>query len=66
VVTDDVALESMTEAFQALTTDYRLSLLYLAKVITIRGPRSRTAQPVTLVADRIETNPPLLTVGPGG
>ncbi len=61
VVTDDVALESMTEAFQALTTDYRLSLLYLAKVITIRGTPSRTAEPVTLVADRMETNPPLLT-----
>lgn len=57
VVTDDVALESMSEAFQALTTDYRLSLLYLAKVITIRGPQSRTATPVTLVADRLETTP---------
>jgi hypothetical protein len=63
VVSDDVALESMSEAFQALTTDYRLSLLYLARVITIRGPRSRTAEPVTLVADRIETGPALLSGG---
>lgn len=63
VVTDDVALESMSEAFQALTTDYRLSLLYLAKVITIRGSRSRIAAPVTLVADRMETTPPVPTGG---
>ena len=28
VVPDDLALESMSEAFQALTTDYRLCLLY--------------------------------------
>lgn len=63
VVTDDVALESMSEAFQALTTDYRLSLLYLARVITIRGPRFLTAEPVTLVADRMETTAPALTGG---
>ena len=38
VVTDDIALEPMSEAFQALTTDYRLQLLYLARVICIDGP----------------------------
>ena len=45
MVTDDVALESMSEAFQALTTDYRLSLLYLARVICIEGPRGQAAEP---------------------
>ncbi len=39
IVPDDVALESMSEAFQALTTDYRLSLLYIARVISIEGRR---------------------------
>jgi hypothetical protein len=65
VVTDDVALEPMSEAFQALTTDYRLSLLYLAKVITIFGPKGATAEPTTLVASRTETHSPeeLLALG---
>lgn len=54
VVTDDVALESMSEAFQALTTDYRLSLLYLVRVIVIDGRRIDTAEPVTTVAGRTE------------
>ena len=58
VVTDDVALESMSEAFQALTTDYRLSLLYLARVICIEGPRSATAEPVATVAARSEVHTP--------
>lgn len=54
VVTDDVALESMSEAFQALTTDYRLSLLYLARVIVIDGRQRGTDEPVTTVAGRTE------------
>lgn len=58
VVTDDVALESMSEAFQALTTDYRLSLLYLAKVITIFGPQRATAARTTVVAARTDTQSP--------
>jgi len=55
----------MSEAFQALTTDYRLSLLYLAKVITIFGPKGATAEPTTLVASRTETHSPeeLLALG---
>jgi hypothetical protein len=66
VVTDDVALESMSEAFQALTTDYRLCLLYQARVICIEGPRGQTAKPVTLVADRLvaESARPTTTAGP--
>jgi hypothetical protein len=61
VVTDDVALESMSEAFQALTTDYRLSLLYLARVICIEGRRFDTDEPVATVAGRTEVGVP----GPG-
>ena len=49
VVTDDVALESMSEAFQALTTDYRLCLLYRRP-----GDRPRGTAPVA---------PPVTTVG---
>jgi Pvc16 N-terminal domain len=37
VVQDDLALDSMSEAFQALTTDYRLCMTYLARVIRIDG-----------------------------
>jgi hypothetical protein len=58
VVTDDVALESMSEAFQALTTDYRLSLLYLAKVITLFGRRVDVPEVATLVAARTESHSP--------
>jgi hypothetical protein len=54
VVSDDVALESMSEAFQALTTDYRLSLLYLARVVVIDGRTGATAEPVTTMAARTE------------
>jgi hypothetical protein len=61
LVTDDVALEPMSEAFQALTTDYRLSLLYQARVICIEGPRGQAAKPVTLVADRLVTKPAYAT-----
>jgi len=50
IVPDDVALESMSEAFQALTTDYRLTLLYIARVIIIQGRRERADEPVTTVA----------------
>jgi len=50
IVADDVALESMSEAFQALTTDYRLSLLYIARVITIQGRHEPPDEPVTTVA----------------
>jgi hypothetical protein len=58
VVTDDVALESMSEAFQALTTDYRLSLLYLARVICLEGRHVDPEEPVTAVAGRSEIGVP--------
>lgn len=56
VVADDVALESMSEAFQALTTEYRLSLLYLARVIILEGRQDARGGPVTTVAGRFEVN----------
>jgi hypothetical protein len=49
VVQDDLALDSMSEAFQALTTDYRLCITYLARVIRIEGPSRPPAGPVTSV-----------------
>jgi hypothetical protein len=54
VLTDDLALDSMSEAFQALSTDYQLSLPYLARVIKIDGRRGPTSQPVATVADRLQ------------
>jgi hypothetical protein len=50
VVTDDLGLESMSEAFQALTTDYRLCLPYVARVVTIEGRLTPPAEPVATVA----------------
>jgi Pvc16 N-terminal domain len=54
VVPDDLALDSMSEAFQALTTDYRLSLPYVARVICIDGRRESQGEPVATVAGRSE------------
>jgi hypothetical protein len=50
VVADDLALDSMSEAFQALTTDYRLSLPYLARVIRLNGSKVALDEPVATVA----------------
>jgi hypothetical protein len=50
VVCDDLALDSMSEAFQALTTDYRLSLPYLARVIRLDGRLESVGEPVATVA----------------
>jgi hypothetical protein len=49
VVPDDLALESMSEAFQALTTDYRCWLSYVARVIVIEGIEERLPSAVTTV-----------------
>jgi hypothetical protein len=54
IVTDDLALESMSEAFQALSTDFRLTLPYIARVICIDGRVESTVEPVATVADRLE------------
>jgi hypothetical protein len=52
VVPDDLALDSMSEAFQALTTDYRLCLPYVARVIRIDGEPSTPGPRVTTVGAR--------------
>jgi hypothetical protein len=54
VVPDELALDSMSEAFQALTTDYRLSLPYVARVICIDGRQETRGEPVATVAGRSE------------
>lgn len=58
VVPDDLSLDSMTEAFQALTTDYRLCLSYVARVVVIDAAPVPTSQPVTTVVNPV-TVPPL-------
>ncbi|WP_330334048.1 DUF4255 domain-containing protein [Streptomyces sp. NBC_00536] len=50
VVPDELAMDSMSEAFQAMTTDYRLSLPYLARVVRIDGRRFPVPGEVTTVA----------------
>ena len=57
VVTDDLAMDSMSEAFQALSTDYRLQLPYLARVICIDGAQQTVAPRVATVAGRTERVP---------
>ena len=54
IVTDEIALEPMSEAFQALTTKYRLSLLYIARVIVIEGRQQPVGERVTTVGARTE------------
>jgi hypothetical protein len=53
LVTDEIALYSMSEAFQALTADYRLCLPYIARVVILDGDRSRAGESVTTVAGDI-------------
>jgi uncharacterized protein DUF4255 len=50
VVADDLALDSMSEAFQALTTQYRLSLPYVARVIRIQGRQLPTVEGTATMA----------------
>ena len=54
VVPDDLAVDSMSEAFQALTTQYRLCLPYLARVIVIDGRQESVGEPVATVGSRAE------------
>lgn len=54
VVPDDMALESMSEAFQALTADFRLYLLYQARVVVIGGRREGDGERVATVAAGFE------------
>ncbi len=50
VVSDDLAVDSMSEAFQSLSTDYRLQMPYLARVICIEGLTEPVDTPVAAVA----------------
>jgi hypothetical protein len=58
VVPDDVALESMSEAFQALTTDYRCCLSYVARVVVIDGRFEGIGPDVTTVGSLVEQGVP--------
>ncbi|WP_434620581.1 DUF4255 domain-containing protein [Arthrobacter sp. A5] len=58
IVSDDLALDSMSEAFQALSTDYRLSLPYLARVICIEGRQEPDGERVATVAARTKAGMP--------
>ncbi|MFI5668230.1 DUF4255 domain-containing protein [Streptomyces sp. NPDC051704] len=49
IVPDELAMDSMSEAFQAMTTDYRLCLPYVARVVRIDGPAGPAAGEVTVV-----------------
>ncbi|MDD9207541.1 DUF4255 domain-containing protein [Georgenia sp. 10Sc9-8] len=54
VVADDVALDSMSEAFQALTVQYRLCLPYVARVVVIDAAATGVGERVTTVGSRTE------------
>jgi Pvc16 N-terminal domain len=65
VVADDLALDTVSEAFQALSTDYRLSLPYIARVVVLEGRREAVGGPVSTVAARSENLDKILSeVGP--
>lgn len=59
VITDDLAMDSMSEAFQALSTDYRLQLPYLARVICLEGEPRPVGVPVATVAGRLDRLDPV-------
>lgn len=61
IVCDDLALDSMSEAFQALSTDYRLSLPYVARVICIDGRLEPDGERVATVAARTEVGLPWIS-----
>ncbi|GAA2242617.1 hypothetical protein GCM10010430_25260 [Kitasatospora cystarginea] len=50
LVADELAMDSLSEAFQAFTTEYRLCLPYLARVIRIEGPAQGASGQVATVA----------------
>jgi Pvc16 N-terminal domain len=54
VVQDEVALEAMSEAFQAFDYQYRLCLPYLARVVRIDGdPEPRSERVTTVLAGAV-------------
>jgi hypothetical protein len=54
IVPDELALDSVSEAFQALSTNYRLSICYIVRVVCIQGSRQTTAERVATVAGRTD------------
>ncbi len=60
IIADDIALEALSETFEALTTDFRLSVPYVARVIRIHGtpgaPDGDVAT-VGLASDQMVTAP---------
>jgi hypothetical protein len=54
VVPDDMSLETMSEAFQALTADFRLYLLYQARVVVIGGRHEGDGERVATVGAGLE------------
>jgi hypothetical protein len=58
IVSDEIALDSMSEAFQALTADYRLCLPYVARVVVLDGDRGAPAEKVTTLAGRLDQGVP--------
>jgi hypothetical protein len=63
IVLDDLALESMSETFQALTTDYRLCLPYLARVVLIEDDAPPPAEPVATLGRAVTTPAAALKAG---
>jgi hypothetical protein len=57
IVPDDLALDSMSEAFQALTIQYRLCLPYLARVIVIEADPALAAERVVTVGNKVDVTP---------
>jgi hypothetical protein len=56
LVTDEIALDAMSEAFQALTADYRLCLPYVARVVVLDGVGLPGGERVTTVAGDLGPN----------
>lgn len=54
VVTDELALETVSEAFQALSADYRLALPFIARVVVLEGRRTPPVEPTATVAYRLD------------
>jgi hypothetical protein len=54
IVPDELALDSVSEAFQALSTNYRLSMCYIARVVCIKGDPEPIAESVATVATRTD------------
>jgi hypothetical protein len=50
VVQEDIPTEALMRVFDSLPTDYRLSVLYVARIVRIDSRQARPAPPVTTAA----------------